>query len=113
MSALPESWEWRPGMKAVGRRADGSPFGHEKAWFRVEETVRRLSGDWRDAQPDHNDPSTVGAMLSLMRDRLNDQEAHLIYDDVYWRVVTSGEPSWWLGTSEFGAIMDCLKDLSP
>lgn len=53
-------WCWTPGMKAVGRR------GIPSAWFRVEETVKRLTGEWADAVPDLGDEATAGAILGSL-----------------------------------------------
>jgi len=53
-------WTWRPGAKAVGRR------GLPAAWFRVEEPVGRLSGEWADAVPDLADAATAGVLLGML-----------------------------------------------
>ena len=55
-------WRWLPGMRAVGRK--GSP----DAWFRAEESLRSLHGDWRSALPDLDDPATAGCLLALVRE---------------------------------------------
>ena len=57
----PTRWRWLPGMKAVGRR------GHPTAWFRLEEELEHLTGEWADATPDLTDPATVGCILELVR----------------------------------------------
>ena len=56
-----QGWKWIAGMKAVGRR------GNPTAWFRLEEDLDRLHGDWSEAHPDLDDPATVGCILSLVR----------------------------------------------
>lgn len=56
-----KNWRWTPGMKAVGR------LRLPEAWFRLEEGVRRLHGEWSRALPDLEDPATVGALLGLAR----------------------------------------------
>lgn len=60
-----KGWRWMPGMRAVGR----SCF---VAWFRVEEPLRKLHGDWKDALPDLNDPGTMGCLLALVREAWED-----------------------------------------
>lgn len=47
-------------MMAVGRR------GRPAAWFRVEERVRRLVGEWAEAVPDLADPATGGVLLGWL-----------------------------------------------
>lgn len=56
-----KNWRWTPGMKAVGR------LHLPEAWFRLEEEVRRLHGEWSEALPDLGDPATIGALLGLAR----------------------------------------------
>lgn len=58
-------FHWK-GMRAVGRK--GSP----DAWFRVEEPLRKLHGDWKDALPDLADPGTLGCLLALVREAWGD-----------------------------------------
>lgn len=48
-------------MRAVGRRR--LPL----AWFRVEEYLPRLTGEWADALPDLDDPATAGVLLEMVR----------------------------------------------
>jgi hypothetical protein len=55
------TWGWLPGMKAVGRKNAPS------AWFRVEEELPRLSGEWAHAQPDWTDAATVAGLHTLVR----------------------------------------------
>jgi len=54
-------WLWLAGMKVIGRRA------YATAWFRLEEDLPSLSGEWRDAKPDWDDPATVGCLLEVVR----------------------------------------------
>ena len=63
-----KGWRWMPGMRAVGR----SCF---VAWFRVEEPLRKLHGDWKDALPDLTDPGTLGCLLALVREAWGDPDA--------------------------------------
>jgi hypothetical protein len=58
-----ERWRWTPGMKAVGRR------NQPEAWFRLEEHLPRLTGEWSEAVPDLEDPATKGCILALVRER--------------------------------------------
>jgi len=55
-------WRWSPGMRAVGRRTLPT------AWFRVEEVVSSLTGEWANALPDLTDPATLGCLLALVRE---------------------------------------------
>jgi hypothetical protein len=57
-----KGWRWMPGMRAVGRR------NLPAAWFRVEEVVPSLTGEWADAVPDLTDPATLGCLLALVRE---------------------------------------------
>ncbi len=61
-----ESWKWLPGMKAVGR------LHLPEAWFRLEEEVRRLHGEWSGALPDFEDAATVGCLQELVRQKYHD-----------------------------------------
>jgi hypothetical protein len=63
-----KKWKWLPGMRAVGRK--GAP----EAWFRVEENLPKLHGDWSEALPDLSDPATIGCLLSLVREVCGDKE---------------------------------------
>lgn len=53
-------FSWRVATKATGRR------GHRQAWFRVEEALRRLLGEWSEAVPDLDDDGTAGALVPLV-----------------------------------------------
>jgi hypothetical protein len=57
-----KGWQWLPGMRAEGRR------GMSGAWFRVEEGLPRLTGEWSEAVPDLTDPATLGCLLALVRE---------------------------------------------
>jgi len=48
-------------MKAVGRK------GLPSAWFRVEEDLTCLIGEWAHAQPDWTDAATVAGLHTLVR----------------------------------------------
>ena len=61
-----KSWKWLPGMKAVGR------LRLPEAWFRLEEEVRCLHGEWSKALPDLGDPATVGCLQELVRRKYHD-----------------------------------------
>lgn len=61
-------WRWLPGMRAVGRK------GLPEAWFRVEEKLSKLTGDWSEAIPDLSDPATIGCLLELVREVWLDRE---------------------------------------
>lgn len=76
-------WRWAPGMRAVGRR--GLPL----AWFRVEEHLPRLTGEWADALPDLDDPATAGVLLSMLAGATDESGASLYsgrraHVDWYW-----------------------------
>lgn len=64
-----KKWKWLPGMRAVGRK------GKPEAWFRVEEKLSKLTGDWSEAIPDLSDPATIGCLLELVREVWLDGEA--------------------------------------
>jgi hypothetical protein len=64
-----KKWKWLPGMRAVGRK------GKPEAWFRVEEKLSKLTGDWSEAIPDLSDPATIGCLLELVREVWLDREA--------------------------------------
>ena len=55
-------WRWLPGMRAVGRRSAPT------AWFRLEEELRGLSGEWAAALPDLSDTATAGCLPRLARE---------------------------------------------
>jgi hypothetical protein len=55
-------WRWMPGMLAVGRR------NLPTAWFRLENDIPRLTGEWSGALPDLTDPATLGCLLALVRE---------------------------------------------
>jgi hypothetical protein len=75
---------WLPGMLALGRRRNPG------AWFRLQESVPKLSREWSDAIPVLSDPATVGCLLVLTRESLGDPGAYVeaTYDE---RTGTS----WW------------------
>jgi hypothetical protein len=52
-------WAWLPGMRALD--ASGS-------WFRLEERLRRLHGNWKHAYPDFKDAATIGCLYALVRE---------------------------------------------
>jgi len=54
-------WKWLAGMKVIGRKA------YATAWFRLEEDLAKLSGEWKDAKPDWDDVATVGCLLEIVR----------------------------------------------
>lgn len=64
-----KKWKWLPGMRAVGRK------GKPEAWFRVEEKLSKLTGDWSESIPDLSDPATIGCLLELVREVWLDGEA--------------------------------------
>lgn len=64
-----KKWRWLPGMRAIGRK------GKSEAWFRVEEKLSKLTGDWSEAIPDLSDPATIGCLLELVREVWLDREA--------------------------------------
>lgn len=64
-----KSWRWLPGMRALGCK------GKPEAWFRVEEKLPKLTGDWSAAIPDLSDPATIGCLLELVREVWIDKEA--------------------------------------
>ena len=55
-------WRWMPGMLAVGRR------NMPDAWFRLEERLPKLMGEWSQALPDLADPATLGCLLAMVRE---------------------------------------------
>ena len=57
-----KGWRWIAGMKAIRHEE------HCTSWFRIEETLRRLTGDWASALPDLSDPATLGCLLALVRE---------------------------------------------
>jgi len=59
-------WRWMAGMKAVERRSAPT------AWFRVEENVTFLLGEWKYPLPDLDDPATLGCLLALVREAQGD-----------------------------------------
>jgi hypothetical protein len=71
-----------PGMRAVGRRTVPA------AWFRVEEVVPRLTGEWSDALPDLADAATLGCLLALVRGACGDPSLSVLFDHDgrKWRV---------------------------
>lgn len=73
-----KKWKWLPGMRAVGRK------GHPEAWFRVEEKLSKLTGDWSKAVPDLSDPATIGCILELVREVWLDDEAAYSRCDSGW-----------------------------
>lgn len=79
-----KGWQWLPGMRAIGRKR------LPEAWFRVEEKLSKLTGDWSEAIPDLSDPATVGCLLQLVREAWDDPEAHLALGAAGW-VLLSGE----------------------
>ncbi len=56
-----KGWRWMPGMKALGKK------DMPTAWFRLEETIQNLHGDWSNATPDLSDPATIGCLINLVR----------------------------------------------
>lgn len=73
-----KKWKWLPGMRAVGRK------GQPEAWFRVEEKLSKLTGDWSKAVPDLSDPATIGCILELVREVWLDDEAAYSRCDSGW-----------------------------
>jgi hypothetical protein len=61
-----KGWRWIAGMKAIRHEE------HCTSWFRIEETLRRLTGDWASALPDLTDPATLGCLLALVREAWGD-----------------------------------------
>jgi hypothetical protein len=61
-----KGWRWIAGMKAIRHEE------HCTSWFRIEETLRRLAGDWASALPDLTDPATLGCLLALVREAWGD-----------------------------------------
>ena len=57
-----KGWRWIAGMKAIRHEE------HCTSWFRIEETLRRLTGYWASALPDLTDPATLGCLLALVRE---------------------------------------------
>jgi hypothetical protein len=74
-------WKWMPGMRAVGRR------NLPAAWFRLEEVVPSLTGEWADAVPDLSDPATLGCLLALVRDAWGDPHAGSRWMKPDWKVL--------------------------
>lgn len=68
MTSNPWPWGWLPGMKAVGRR------GIPSAWFRVEEELPHLIGEWAHAQPDWTDIGSVAGLQALVRRKYSDPQ---------------------------------------
>lgn len=68
MMSSPWPWGWLPGMKAVGRR------GLPSAWFRVEEELTHLVGEWAYAQPDWTDVGSVAGLQALVRRKYSDPQ---------------------------------------
>jgi hypothetical protein len=78
-------WRWMPGMRAVGRR------NVPTAWFRSEDDICRLTGEWADAAPDLTDPATLGCVLALVREaweprRGTDHIASTVHASTGWGV---------------------------
>jgi len=74
-------WRWLPGMRAVGRRTLPT------AWFRLEESIPNLTGEWADAIPDLADPATVGCVIQLVCDAWGDPHSYLVWSDPEWKVL--------------------------
>ena len=78
-------FHWK-GMSAVGRK--GSPDAahnlRSARRFRVEEPVRKLHGDWKDALPDLSDPATLGCLLALVREAWKHPMSFLYWNDGNW-----------------------------
>ena len=58
-----KSWRWLPGMKVITDSGN---------WFRIEEKIKRLHGEFKHAYPDLNDYATVGCLIQLAREIYND-----------------------------------------
>lgn len=92
-----KAFRWLPGMKAVGSRDNSA------AWFRLEESVRRLTGDWASALPDFDDIATLGCILSLVRAAYREPEIHVLPEMLSGRLVWTA----WCG----GPLRDRLGNL--
>jgi hypothetical protein len=76
-----KGWKWMPGMRAVGRR------NLPAAWFRVEEVLSSLTGEWANALPDLTDPATLGCLLALVREAWGDPFLCAVGDrETGWRL---------------------------
>ena len=99
-------FHWR-GMRAVGRK--GSP----DAWFRVEEPLRKLHGDWKNALPDLADPGTLGCLLALVREAWGLPGAYFrggwIFNDNGSSPEDDGELAGENGMSEAEALVAALE----
>jgi hypothetical protein len=76
-----KGWRWMPGMRAVGRR------NLPAAWFRLEESMPSLTGEWSGALPDLTDPATLGCLLALVRAAWGDPYLCCVGDrETGWRL---------------------------
>lgn len=78
-------WWWPAGTRVVGRRR------LPEAWFRLEEHLRILTGEWSDGLPDLEDPATAG-LLWQMLGRSRERVAHRgLGPDAGWFYHITGE----------------------
>lgn len=98
-------------MRAVGRK------GRPDAWFRVEEPLRKLHGDWKNALPDLSDPGTMGCLLALVREAWEDPHVYVLACASDWFTVCSpnAKGGKWLalppidGSTEAEALVAALE----
>ena len=90
-----KGWRWMPGMRAVGRR------NLPAAWFRVEEVVPSLTGEWADAVPDLTDPATLGCLLAQVRGAWAPARVVVYHQH--------GQPSWEINVELPDGSMPCVE----
>lgn len=111
-----KSWRWLPGMKVITDSGN---------WFRVEERIKRLHGEFKHAYPDLNDHATIGCLIQLAREIYNDasvttsRHSSLATDNsqivTYRWVCSYFDGKDWKqshGSSEVEAICNCILESS-
>lgn len=89
-----KGWRCMPGMmNDSGQRIIESNFGLRTVYFCYEGLTENNQDDAEDAIPDFSDPATVGCLVALVREVLNEPSMHSMYK-------SAPQEGWWIFTKE-------------